>query len=223
MPYLSSIFWDPTFALLIPAMILSLIAQARISSAYNRYSDLWTARSIPAEQVAEIILRRGGVYDVDILSTSGKLTDHFDPRRRVIRLSQGVYGSASVAAVAVAAHECGHALQYACGYKPLRIRAAILPVVNIASRLSIPLLLIGIFMGVPQLAYGAAIAYGAVFVFQLVTLPVEYNASRRALAALKSEGILYDEELAGAKKVLSAAALTYVAAAFTALMQLLRL
>lgn len=221
--YFFGLFWDPTLLLLLPALAFAVYAQIRVSSAFQTYSAVASARGIPAQEAASVILRRHGAADVSIQSGGSNFSDHYNPLKNTIRLSPVVYGSSSIAAVAIAAHESGHALQHSQGYLPLKLRSAILPVVNLASSLAFPLLLFGLLLGVPSLAYGAAIAFGAVFVFQLVTLPVEFNASRRAIQALEEEGILLPPELAQAKKVLSAAALTYVATTLTAFLHVLRL
>ena len=215
-------FWDNTFLLLIPAILISIIAQAKISSAFHKYAQIDSERGIQAQSAAEVVLASGGLDHISIEHISGTLSDHYDPHRQVIRLSDSVYQSSSIAAIAVAAHEAGHALQHAQRYVPLKLRGALLPVVQLASNLAFPLLLAGILFGLADLAYIAAIAFGAVFLFQLVTLPVEFNASRRALHALESQRILERQEITGAKKVLSAAALTYVAATLTALLQFVR-
>ena len=183
-------FWDNTFLLLIPAILISIFAQAKISSAFRKYAQINSERGIQAQSAAESVLASGGLSHISIEHISGTLSDHYDPRRQVIRLSDSVYQSSSIAAIAVAAHEAGHALQHAQRYIPLKLRGALLPVVQIASNLAFPLLLIGILFGLADLAYIGAIAFGAVFLFQLVTLPVEFNASSRALRALESQRIL---------------------------------
>lgn len=213
MPFL---FWDPTFFLIIPALIIAGIAQAKVISAFNKYSKVPTRRGVSGEHAARSILESAGVSGISFEHAGGRLSDHYDPRSRTIRLSEDPETKTSIAAVAIAAHECGHAIQHAKKYTPLRIRSAIAPVVSLVSNLAFPLLLVGILVGIPDLAYGAAIAFGAVFLFQLITLPVEFNASRRALFALGEGRILYGDELISAKKVLSAAAMTYVAATLTA-------
>lgn len=216
------LFWDNTLLILIPAMLLAVFAQAKVSSTFAKYKAVSTSRGVNSEYVAGAILSSAGVHNVLLERVGGTLTDHYDPRKKVIRLSDSVSCSKSVASVAVAAHECGHAIQHHENYAPLAIRNAIAPVAGLVSNLAFPLILVGIILGIAQLTYVAAIAFGAVFLFQLVTLPVEFNASSRALAALKEQNILTQDELYGAKKVLSAAALTYVAATITALAQFLR-
>lgn len=209
--------------LVVPAILLGLWAQARVQSTYARYSRVRAVRGITADQVARRILDANGLRDVSIQRITGSLTDHYDPRERVVRLSETVYGSPSIAAIGVAAHEVGHAVQHATGYAPLKLRTAIVSVTNIGSTLSMPLILIGILLNSSRLALVGVALFGLVAVFQLVTLPVEFNASSRALATLDGMDILGREELGGARQVLTAAALTYVAALIQSLAQLLRL
>jgi hypothetical protein len=209
--------------LVVPAILLGLWAQARVQSTYARYSQVRAIRGITADQVARRILDANGLRDVSIQRIAGSLTDHYDPRERVVRLSETVYGSPSIAAIGVAAHEVGHAVQHATGYAPLKLRTAIVSVTNIGSTLSMPLILIGILLNSSRLALVGVALFGLVAVFQLVTLPVEFNASSRALATLDGMDILGREELGGARQVLTAAALTYVAALIQSLAQLLRL
>lgn len=209
--------------LVVPAILLGLWAQARVQSTYARYSRVRAIRGITADQVARRILDANGLRDVSIQRIAGSLTDHYDPRERVVRLSETVYGSPSIAAIGVAAHEVGHAVQHATGYAPLKLRTAIVSVTNIGSTLSMPLILIGILLNSSRLALVGVALFGLVAVFQLVTLPVEFNASSRALATLDGMDILGREELGGARQVLTAAALTYVAALIQSLAQLLRL
>lgn len=209
--------------LVVPAILLGLWAQARVQSTYARYSQVRAVRGITADQVARRILDANGLRDVSIQRIAGSLTDHYDPRERVVRLSDTVYGSPSIAAIGVAAHEVGHAVQHATGYAPLKLRTAIVSVTNIGSTLSMPLILIGILLNSSRLALVGVALFGLVAVFQLVTLPVEFNASSRALATLDGMDILGREELGGARQVLTAAALTYVAALIQSLAQLLRL
>ena len=209
--------------LLIPILILSVWAQAQVSGNFKRYSGVANRRRLTGAQAAEAVLRAHGVYNVAIRPCAGNLTDHYDPRDNSISLSENVYNSASIAAVGVAAHEAGHAVQYAEGYAPLKFRNAIVPVTQFGAKLSTPLVILGLILSIYPLAYAGIILFGAVVVFQLVTLPTEFNASRRALAVLEEGNYLDGEELRGAKKVLSAAAMTYVAALFMSLMSLLRL
>jgi len=207
----------------LPAIIIAMIAQSRVSSTFNKYSKVTNARGITGAEVAQKILNLYGIYDVKVERVSGNLTDHFDPRSKVIRLSDGVYSSTSVAALGVAAHETGHAIQHNKGYVPIKLRNAVLPVANIGSGLAFPLVVLGIIFSYPTLVNFGIILFSAVVLFQIVTLPVEFNASKRAIAIMESQYILSDDELSGAKKVLSAAAMTYVAATIVALGNLLRL
>ena len=215
---------DITYIVLVlPAILLGLWAQMRVKSTYARYSQVRSARGITAEEAARLILDMNGLSQVPIQRVRGSLTDHYDPRQRVVRLSDSVYGSTSVAAIGVAAHEVGHAVQHAAHYAPLKLRNAIIPMTSIGSTLSIPLILAGLILNSQSLALFGVALFGLVALFQLVTLPVEFNASRRALATLESRDILGREELYGARQVLTAAALTYVAALIQSLAQLLRL
>ena len=209
--------------LVLPAMLLALWAQMRVSSTFGRYSQVRSVRGLTGAQAARYILDRNGLQHVRIEQISGNLTDHFDPRTNVVRLSQSVYNVPSIAAVGVAAHECGHAVQYAVGYGPMKLRAAIIPATNFGSKLAFPLILIGLLMNSSSLLLAGILLFSLTAVFQLVTLPVEFNASSRALQTLDQQGLLTREELGGTKKVLSAAALTYVAALIVSLAQLLRL
>ncbi len=206
----------------VPMLILSLIAQGMVQSSYKKYSKLMGARRITGAQAAEMLLRSRGVTDVRVERISGNLTDHYDPKANVIRLSDGVYSSSSVAAVGIACHEAGHALQYAQSYAPIKLRMALVPVCNIASQLSVPLIILGIVLNFFQLAYIGIAAFAVATVFQLVTLPVEFNASRRAMSIINEQNILYGDEAKGARKVLTAAAMTYVAALAVSLANLLR-
>ncbi len=220
-------FYDYYYiALVLPMVVFALIAQFSVNSTFDRYSKKMTMRGITGAESAKMILDANGLSSVRIERVAGKLTDHYDPKANVIRLSQAVYDSSSVAAVGVAAHEAGHAVQYAKGYFPIKLRAAIIPVTNIGSRLSIPLILIGLlFAGssMEMLAYIGVALFSLTTVFQLVTLPVEFNASRRAISALKSSYRFESEEISASSKVLRAAAMTYVAALAVSLAQLLRL
>ncbi|CAA7602760.1 Putative neutral zinc metallopeptidase [Acididesulfobacillus acetoxydans] len=216
-------FYDPTMILLIPAILLSVYAQAKISSAYGKYSEIRARSGLTGAQVARAILGGSGLYDVRVEAVSGRLSDHYDPRTKVVSLSQDVYSSNSLAAVAVAAHETGHALQDARGYFPLQLRSTFVPVANFGSSLGPILILVGLFMP----AFGLLLQVGILFfafavLFQLITLPVEFNASHRALAMLSQENLVAGDEMRGARAVLSAAALTYVAAALAAVLQLAR-
>jgi len=216
-------YYDSTYILVIAAFLLSMFASFGVNSAFSKYSKKLNSRDLTAADAARRILNSNGLSNVNIEHVSGKLSDHFDPRANVVRLSDSTYSSTSVAAIGVAAHECGHAIQYATGYAPIKIRNSIVPVVNIGNALSMPLFFIGLIMGMTNLALAGALLFGLVLLFQVITLPVEFNASRRALKILDSSDLLYDEELKGAKKVLTAAALTYVAAVASTALQLLRL
>ena len=215
---------DLTYIVLVlPAILLGLWAQMRVQSTYARYSQVRASRGITANQAARLILDMNGLQAVPIQRIPGSLTDHYDPRDRVVRLSESVYGSSSIAAIGVAAHEVGHAVQHATGYSPMKLRSAIVSVTNIGSTLSMPLILIGLVLNSSGLAMAGVALFGLVAVFQLVTLPVEFNASHRALVTLESRDILSQQEMQGARSVLTAAALTYVAALVQSLAQLLRL
>lgn len=217
-------FYDWTYLLLIPALLLSLWAQFRVSSTFSRFSKVRASSGMTATQMAEQLLHAEGVYDVSVERTRGNLTDHYDPKNMVLRLSDSTANSTSVAALGVAAHEAGHVLQHRDGYAPLMLRTAAVPVVNIGSNLSWPLFLVGLIFSWEPLLYAGIALFALAVLFALITLPVEFNASKRALAALETNGYLQPgEEMRGAKKVLSAAAMTYVASAFMAIMQLLRL
>ncbi len=218
-------FYDPTYILVIPALIFALVAQCMVKSTFSKYSRICNRRGITAAEVARKILDENGLFDVRIERVSGELTDHYDPRTNVVRLSDSVYNSTSVAAVGVAAHETGHAIQHSVGYAPIKIRNAILPVAQIGSQAAMPLVLIGLIFSrsLGFLIDIGIIVYVAVVLFQLVTLPVELNASGRALRILEGSYILENDENKMAKKVLTAAAMTYVAALFSALTTLLRL
>lgn len=215
-------YFDPTYALVLLGVILSLAASANVNGSFRKYSRILTRRGIRA-QAADMILRNAGIFDVTIQPVSGNLTDHYDPRSKTLRLSESVYGSSSVSAIGVAAHECGHAIQHAKGYVPLKLRSSLVPIVNFASRISMPLILIGLILGYLGLTQLGILLFASVLVFQLVTLPVEFNASARAVRILDSANILYDDEVGSARKVLRAAALTYVASVIATALQLFRL
>lgn len=219
-------YFDPTYILVIIGLLLSMWAQYMVSSRFKKYSKVRSARNITGAQVADAILRSQGIYDVRIEHIAGNLSDHYDPRNKVLRLSDSTFNSTSVAALGVAAHECGHAMQHARGYIPVRLRSAFVPVANIGSYASWILILIGLlFSGSSSQAWLTAgiVCFSATVLFHIITLPVEFNASSRAIKVLEGNGILYGDEIKGAKKVLGAAALTYVASAATAILQLLRL
>jgi hypothetical protein len=219
-------FWDYTFILLIPPLLLAFYAQAKVKSTYSKFSRMFASSRVSGAEMAREILNVGGANDVNIEKTPGQLSDHYDPRKKVLRLSPGVYESNSLAALGIAAHESGHALQHHTGYVPLHIRNGIYPIANFGSTLAFPLFLIGFFMSSkgPNILMdiGILLFAGAV-VFSVLTLPVELNASHRAMTLLAERGYLKGQELDGARRVLSAAALTYVAATAMAAMQLLRM
>ena len=217
---------DPTYVLVLIGVSLSMAASAKVNSTYAKYSRVGNHAGITGAMAAQQILRQSGIYDVRIERVSGKLTDHYDPSNKVLRLSDSTYGSTSVAALGVAAHECGHAIQHATGYAPLSIRGALVPVANFGSGISWPLILIGLFMRGDMallLINLGILLFAAAVLFQIVTLPVEFNASSRAMRILEGSGMLYPDEARKAKSVLRAAALTYVASAASAIIQLLRL
>jgi len=221
--------FDMTYVVLVlPCLLLSLWASASVNSTFKKYSQYRSMRGITGADAARRVLQANGVTGVRIEQVAGSLTDHYDPKANVIRLSQDVYGSASVAAIGVAAHEAGHAVQYAKSYAPIHLRAAIIPITNLGSKLAMPLILIGLLFNVASemsyfFVYAGIACFGLSLVFQLITLPVEFNASRRAMTAIRDTGMLYEEEQRGAKKTLTAAAMTYVAATAVSLAQLLRL
>ena len=222
--YYGYYYYDPTYMLIIISALISLFAQFLVNSRFSKYSRVRSRSGMTGAQAAERILQSQGIYDVAIQRVSGKLTDHYDPRHKTLNLSDAVYASTSVAAVGVAAHECGHAIQHARGYAPLSFRSALVPVANIGSQLSWLFIILGIFFGGSHtLIMIGILMFSAAVLFQLVTLPVEFNASGRALKLLSETGILQKDEVSDTRKVLSAAALTYVAAATTAVLQLLRL
>ena len=233
MPFYYYFDWS-YLVLVVPALLFSLWASARVNSTFKKYSAMRNARGMTGAEAARAVLNANGVTDVRIEYVSGNLTDHYDPKNKVIRLSQDVYDAATPAAVGVAAHEAGHAAQYAAHYLPIRIRAAIIPATNIGSKLSVPLIILGLLLPGLRIfapyteifnliAWIGVACYSLCVLFQLVTLPTEFNASRRAVAAIERCGLLLPEEQQGAKKVLKAAALTYVAALSASLAQLLRL
>lgn len=216
-------YWDWTMILVIPGLLLGLWAQMRVSSAFRKYSAVHARSGMSAEDVARSMLNQTGCGNVSIRSVSGNLTDHYDPRNNTLRLSDGVYGSSSVAAIGIAAHECGHAMQQHEGYAPLVLRSALVPVVNLGSNLYFPIFLLGLLFSWEPLIYVGIACFALTLVFSLVTLPVEFNASGRALRVLDQQGYLSSEEMDGARAVLNAAAMTYVAAAISSLLQLVRL
>lgn len=227
--YLYSLYVDPIYVfILIPTMILSIWASINVNRTFEKYSKVRSSTGMTGADAAGRVLRANGVYDVKIDRVRGKLTDHYDPRNNTIYLSDAVYDNTSCAAIGVAAHEAGHAVQHAKKYLPIKIRSAIVPITNVGSKLAIPLILLGIIMaGMAEeyiaIAYAGVICFSLSTVFQLVTLPTEFNASRRAISTIESSGLLSRDEQSGAKRVLTAAALTYVAALAVSLVQLLRL
>ncbi len=219
-------YWDPTYIFVVIGAIICMIASARVKSTFAKYSQYRSMSGMNGVQVAQRVLQAAGIYDVQIRHVSGNLTDHYDPRTKTVNLSDPVYNSTSVAALGVAAHECGHAIQHAKNYAPLSIRSALVPVANFGSMLAWPLILIGLFINsrssVLIIDIGILL-FSAAVLFQLVTLPVEFDASRRALVMLRTQHILGDDELKNTRKVLKSAALTYVASAAAAVLQLLRI
>lgn len=214
---------DPTFLLLIPVLVLAFYAQSKVKGNYKKYLQLQSSVNLSGSEVARTILDRNGLQNVQVLPVEGVLTDHFDPRSNEVHLSKEVYYGTSVSSITIAAHECGHALQYATGYAPLRIRASILPVANLGSTLAFPLFIAGLLFSITGLMDIGIVLFAAALLFHLVTLPVEYNASNRAFQQLGDRIIIYPDEMKAARKVLNAAALTYVASTLMALVNLLRL
>ena len=218
--YLSNYYY---LILVVPVVILSMIASARVNSSFKKYSQVFSARNLTGAQAAFEVLRYYGITNVQIERVNGNLTDHYDPRTNVIRLSDSVYNSTSVAAIGVACHEAGHAAQYAQNYAPIKIRSLVLPVANLGSRAGIPLAILGFLLNFEILAMAGVIFFSFAVLFQLITLPVEFNASKRALDVISSADILSENEKTGAKKVLTAAAMTYVAALAVSIANLLRI
>lgn len=206
---------------MLPALLLVILAQLLVSARYNRYGKSMTAQRVTGEEVARKILEENGIYDISVAMVAGKMTDHYHPAKKTIFLSEGVFHSHSVAAVGIAAHEAGHALQHATGYFPMRLRSALVPVCNIASNIGLPLAIVGLFLNAFALVNIGLILFAAATVFQLITLPVEFNASRRALAFIRHSDCFFPEEYQGAKRMLTAAALTYVAALAQSILQLM--
>lgn len=217
-------FFNPTYILIIIGVIITLAASAKMNSAFRRYSKVRSHSGLTGAQAAAKILNYAGIYDVVVERVSGNLTDHYDPRSKVLRLSDATYNATSVAAIGVAAHECGHAMQDKEAYAPLKLRGSLVPVANIGSNLSWIFIILGIIMGANQTLLNIGILlFSLAVIFQLVTLPVEFNASSRALRVLKDSAMMYEDEVEDTRKVLSAAALTYVASAAAAILSLLRL
>ncbi len=219
-------YWDPTYILVVIGAVICMIASARVKGTFNKYSQLRSMSGMNGAQVAQRVLQAAGIYDVQVRHVSGSLTDHYDPRTKTVNLSDPVYNATSVAALGVAAHECGHAIQHAKSYAPLSIRSALVPIANFGSMLAWPVILIGLFFNTRSSGIIIDIGillFSAAVLFQLVTLPVEFDASRRALVMLRTQGILADDELKYTRRVLKSAALTYVASAAAAILQLLRI
>ena len=219
-------YWDPTYILVVIGAVICMIASARVKGTFNIYSQLRSMSGMNGAQVAQRVLQAAGIYDVQVRHVSGSLTDHYDPRTKTVNLSDPVYNATSVAALGVAAHECGHAIQHAKSYAPLSIRSALVPIANFGSMLAWPVILIGLLFNTRSSGLIIDIGillFSAAVLFQLVTLPVEFDASRRALVMLRTQGILADDELRYTRRVLKSAALTYVASAAAAILQLLRI
>lgn len=219
-------YWDPTYILVVIGAVICMIASARVKGTFNKYSQLRSMSGMNGAQVAHRVLQAAGIYDVQVRHVSGSLTDHYDPRTKTVNLSDPVYNATSVAALGVAAHECGHAIQHAKSYAPLSIRSALVPIANFGSMLAWPVILIGLLFNTRSSGLIIDIGillFSAAVLFQLVTLPVEFDASRRALVMLRTQGILADDELRYTRRVLKSAALTYVASAAAAILQLLRI
>lgn len=219
-------YWDPTYILVVIGAVICMIASARVKGTFNKYSQLRSMSGMNGAQVARRVLQAAGIYDVQVRHVSGSLTDHYDPRTKTVNLSDPVYNATSVAALGVAAHECGHAIQHAKSYAPLSIRSALVPIANFGSMLAWPVILIGLLFNTRSSGLIIDIGillFSAAVLFQLVTLPVEFDASRRALVMLRTQGILADDELKYTRRVLKSAALTYVASAAAAILQLLRI
>lgn len=221
--FIPGFYFDRTIILLLPAMIIAFWAQSKVSSTYKKYRTVRTMNGYTGEKVARMILDVAGLYNVPVLETSGELTDHYDPRSRVIRLSRDIYYGTSIASAGIAAHEVGHAIQHQEAYKPLVLRTSIARAVNFSSQASILIFMIGLLFSIPFLTNLGIVFFTVAVIYQLITLPVEFNASRRALNILENRNILYGNEINGAKNVLSAAAMTYVAAALMSISQLIRL
>lgn len=216
-------YWDPTYFLVLIGVVLSLIASSYVKSSFNKYAKIRVMSGMTGAEAAERILQLSGIYDVRVVRVSGHLTDHYNPSTKELALSDSVYHANSISAVSVAAHECGHAVQHAMGYRPIEIRSALVPIANFGSSASWFFIIAGLIFGIKILVPIGIVLFSAAVLFQLVTLPVEFNASSRALQILEGNGMLASGEMKGAKRVLRAAAMTYVAAAATAILQLLRL
>lgn len=224
MPLYYGYYFDPTYLLVLVGALLSIIASARVNSTFNKYARVRSMSGMTGAQTAEAILRSKGIHDVRVEHIRGNLTDHYDPSKKVVRLSDSVYNSTSVAAIGVAAHECGHVMQHHEGYAPLNIRTALVPAANIGSRIGIPIVILGLILGSNSVLVTIGIwVFSLAVLFQIVTLPVEFNASKRALICIEQYGIVTGDERRKSEKVLKAAAYTYVAAAAASVLQLLRL
>ena len=215
-------YYDPSYILVIIGLVVCALASLNVNATFKRHSKTLNGRGITAEEAARQILNSAGILDVRIERVSGSLSDHYSPKEKVLRLSESVYGSTSVAAIGVAAHECGHAIQHKEGYAPLKLRNAAVPIANFGSFLYLPVIIIGFILSYMELVQIGILLFSLIVLFQLITLPVEFNASRRATAVLAESHTLTVAELSGAKKVLRAAAMTYVAALFSSILQLLR-
>ncbi|MBR4761181.1 MAG: zinc metallopeptidase [Clostridia bacterium] len=215
-------YYDPSYILVIIGLVVCALASLNVNATFKRHSKTLNGRGITAEEAARQILNSAGILDVRIERVSGSLSDHYSPKEKVLRLSESVYGSTSVAAIGVAAHECGHAIQHKEGYAPLKLRNAAVPIANFGSFLYLPVIIIGFILSYMELVQIGILLFSLIVLFQLITLPVEFNASRRATAVLAESHTLTEAELSGAKKVLRAAAMTYVAALFSSILQLLR-
>ena len=216
-------FWDISMIILIPGLLLAMYAQAKVSSTYNRYKKVTSHSGYAGAQFARKMLNDNGLYDVTITQISGRMSDHYDPRANQVRLSAEVYNGTSIASLGIAAHEVGHAVQHATNYFPLTVRNLVVPVTNFSSSIYMLFIFIGIIMNSFSMIQFGIMLFAVIVIFQVITLPVEFNASRRAIATLGGDGVLDAEELSGAKRVLGAAAMTYVAAMVTAVLQLLQL
>lgn len=216
-------FWDISMIILIPGLLLAMYAQAKVSSTYNRYKKVTSHSGYTGAQFARKMLNDNGLYDVTITQISGRMSDHYDPRANQVRLSAEVYNGTSIASLGIAAHEVGHAVQHATNYFPLTVRNLVVPVTNFSSSIYMLFIFIGIIMNSFSMIQFGIMLFAVIVIFQVITLPVEFNASRRAIATLSGDGVLDAEELSGAKRVLGAAAMTYVAAMVTAVLQLLQL
>ncbi len=224
MPYYYGYYFDPTYLLVLIGAVLSIIASVKVNATFNKYARVRSMSGMTGAQTAEAILRSKGIYDVQVEHIRGSLTDHYDPSKKVVRLSDSVYNSTSVAAIGVAAHECGHVMQHHEGYAPLGIRTALVPAANIGSRIGIPIVILGLILGSNSILINIGIwVFSLAVLFQIVTLPVEFNASKRALVCIEQYGIVTGDERRKSEKVLRAAAYTYVAAAAASILQLLRL